>query len=71
MFSPEQWKALDLALQRHIGEALRCVAPTPRSCMTCRHFTESPEMCNRYGQRPPARIIANGCPDWIEDDCPL
>lgn len=53
------------------------------SCMTCRHFAErgaaelgpaTPaipvEHCGLYKVRPPARVIAYGCPSW-EDDLPF
>lgn len=36
-----------------------------RSCLTCEAFCEKTETCDHApGQRPPARIIAYGCPLW-------
>lgn len=32
-----------------------------RNCLTCGFFTEALEICEAFGQRPPARIIAYGC----------
>ena len=32
-----------------------------RSCLMCGHFTESKEICDKFKQRPPAKIIVNGC----------
>lgn len=38
-----------------------------RSCLTCQHFTEGVEVCELAGGRPPARIIATGCPKYLEE----
>lgn len=38
-----------------------------RSCLTCVHFEEATEKCHRYEQRPPARVIAMGCPEWEQE----
>lgn len=35
-----------------------------RSCLTCINFDEPSEICKLYKQRPPARIIVNGCPSF-------
>jgi hypothetical protein len=37
------------------------------SCMTCIHFKEGTEICALYEERPPARVIAYGCPSWEDD----
>jgi hypothetical protein len=34
------------------------------TCIKCGHFNEKDEMCNLYKQRPPARVIAFGCPSF-------
>ena len=34
------------------------------SCMTCVHFADLAERCNLADERPPARVIAYGCPSW-------
>lgn len=34
------------------------------SCLTCDNFDEKAELCELYKQRPPARVIAFGCPSW-------
>lgn len=36
------------------------------SCLSCVHFNEPTEICGVYNQRPPARVIANGCPAYID-----
>lgn len=40
-------------------------------CLTCDHFRENPnELCGLYGKRPPARVIAFGCPAY-ENEIPF
>lgn len=39
-----------------------------KNCIACEHFDEASEVCKKYGQRPPARIIAMGCPDFENND---
>lgn len=42
-----------------------------RTCITCMHFSEKTERCAKNGQqRPPARVIAYGCPDYDCDNIP-
>ena len=43
------------------------------SCLTCQNFNEDTEQCGLYFARPPARVIAFGCPSYfnIEDDIPF
>lgn len=45
------------------------------SCVTCVHFRESTEGCALAGgARPPARVVAYGCPSWSDgedDDIPF
>lgn len=41
-----------------------------RTCLTCEKFNEPKELCEKYGGRPPARIIAFGC-DGYEDKVPF
>lgn len=44
------------------------------SCLTCRHFKadNDEDICGKYNARPPARIIANACPDYDDhDDIPF
>lgn len=38
-----------------------------RNCLNCEHFSPSREICTRWDQRPPAHIIARGCPDWEQE----
>ncbi|WLJ71057.1 hypothetical protein [Sphingomonas phage Kimi] len=39
-----------------------------RSCIACDHFLEQTEQCTKYGARPPARVIAFGCPSFEDDN---
>ena len=36
------------------------------NCLNCLNFDEKNEICNLYNQRPPAKVIAYGCPQWID-----
>lgn len=38
-----------------------------RTCLTCDHFKEKSETCQLYMKRPPARVIAFGCPAYINE----
>jgi hypothetical protein len=38
-----------------------------QSCLSCVHFKEPQEICNLYNMRPPARIIAKACPDYMDN----
>lgn len=43
-----------------------------KTCLNCKHFNEQLELCNKFKSRPPARVIAFGCPahediDDLED----
>jgi hypothetical protein len=39
-----------------------------RTCVTCTHFDEARETCGKAEPpaRPPARVIASGCPAYDE-----
>lgn len=73
MFTNDQHKRLTLVLQEVIGEAMAAVnaGPAP-SCLTCVHFREHDgELCALAYKRPPARVIAEGCPAYEHDDIPF
>lgn len=50
-----------------VAEALRSAT---RTCLTCDHFNEPGELCKLYNARPPARVIAFGCPSY-QDEIPF
>lgn len=38
------------------------------SCISCVHFKEKQgEICNLYKMRPPAKVIAFGCPSYMDN----
>lgn len=32
-----------------------------QNCLKCSQFDEPSEICEKYGKRPPAKIIVSGC----------
>lgn len=37
-------------------------------CLNCDRFNIQKEVCEKFGgQRPPARIIVVGCPEFVDD----
>lgn len=40
------------------------------SCLVCEKFDEANELCKLANQRPPARIIAYGCPSFTDKEQP-
>lgn len=42
------------------GEFTKC-------CITCDTFNEKEEICTKYNMKPPARVIAFGCPEYVND----
>lgn len=41
-----------------------------RTCITCDHWQKPTELCALYGKRPPAHVIAFGCPAY-ENEIPF
>lgn len=39
-----------------------------RSCCNCLKFDSLLEICKLANQKPPARVIAYGCPKWEDKD---
>jgi len=37
------------------------------TCLTCVNFLKDQELCTVASIRPPAHVIAHGCPVWKED----
>lgn len=43
-----------------------------KTCCTCINFKKDTEICTLANMRPPAEVIANACPKYIdEDDIPF
>lgn len=38
-----------------------------RTCVSCLHFDEPTELCKLCNLRPPARVIANACPQYRDE----
>jgi hypothetical protein len=56
-------------MRQHLYDWLVSYHPNlMRTCLTCLHFQESNEMCKTYKARPPARVIAYGCKDYMNEE---
>lgn len=68
----EQRGALTNKLRERLRQELAHVLAdniVTSSCITCVHFKEQQgELCSLYKARPPARIIAAGCPSYMDYD---
>jgi hypothetical protein len=51
-------------LQIHPGDALGMTT----SCLSCSRFSESEEICRKFAARPPARVIAFGCSEYLDTE---
>lgn len=40
------------------------------TCCSCDHFNQASEICGKYNMRPPAKVIAFGCPAY-ENEIPF
>lgn len=50
-----------------LAELVALVRPLVPSCIRCAHFDEASEICGLvpHQGRPPARVIAEGCPAFV------
>ena len=55
------------ALAKSVGQV---VNDGRRTCVHCAYFNGD-ETCQLAGQRPPAQVIAFGCPSFVEDEIPF
>ena len=39
-----------------------------KRCTNCRNFDKQAELCSIAKQRPPAHVIASGCPSFDDED---
>lgn len=58
---------LSYTLHRVIEDALVMVDGNTKNCINCVFFRESEELCSKFKQRPPARVIALSCEH--HEDC--
>ena len=52
-------------LQKTLKEALENAT---RCCINCVMFDEKEELCKEYKMKPPARVIAMGCPKFMDNE---
>lgn len=62
--TPEREGAIAVALQEAARDIARSIADNMSTCLNCLHFDEQSETCTLYKARPPARVIAHGCPQF-------
>lgn len=56
----------------NVFAALANSPPIYQSCLNCDNFIEKTEICKLANQRPPAKVIAYGCPQWDDkEDIPF
>lgn len=56
-------------MRNHLADWLKAYHPDlMRTCLTCLEFNEGGEFCRKYQARPPARVIAYGCPSYFCDE---
>lgn len=56
----------DMVVESLRRELFASLCVSTRCCITCDFFKEQEELCGKYGQRPPARVIAFGCPHYTQ-----
>lgn len=54
-----------------LRELVEKLKPIYKSCLNCENFNEEKEICKKYNQRPPARVIAYACKDWDDLEIPF
>ena len=59
---------LQSAIHGIIIKTIETTDPLYKSCLNCNQFNEQKELCGLANQRPPARVIAYGCPSWEDVD---
>lgn len=62
--TPERDRNIAIALQALGSDVARAVTDAMETCLSCEHFDEAGEVCALAQARPPARVIAHGCPSY-------
>lgn len=62
-------------MAKHVAELvepaiIRALMEGTKTCITCDHFNLPNEVCGMYNMRPPAKVIAFGCPAY-ENEIPF
>lgn len=73
MFTEDQVNRMAVGIATVIIEKVQEAANkhARRTCMECVNFDRDAEACKLAGQRPPAQVIAYGCPAYVHDDIPF
>lgn len=64
--STEREISIRLLAETLAKELAETLTQATKCCITCEHFDLPREVCTKYARRPPAKIIAYGCPDYSE-----
>lgn len=62
--TPERDRNIAIALQSCAHDIARAITDAMETCLSCEHFHEPTEVCALAQARPPARVIAHGCPSY-------
>jgi hypothetical protein len=62
--TPEREKNIAVSLQKCASEIAKAIVENMETCINCAHFHEQTEICELAQARPPARVIAHGCPSY-------
>lgn len=54
-------------LDQAVRDVVRALEENRATCLRCINFDEITERCTLANQRPPARVIAFGCPKFAPD----
>lgn len=56
------------AMAKSLTDAMRNeLDRATKTCLNCERFTEAAELCGKWNARPPARVIATGCEDHVDE----
>lgn len=66
-------ETLQMILRCAIGLAKAQPEELVKNCISCENFKQDNEVCSKYNQKPPARVIAFGCTEYtnLTEDVPF
>lgn len=62
--TPERNANIAIALKECASALSTAIVDSLETCLSCEHFDEPSELCKLANARPPARVIAHGCPSY-------
>lgn len=76
MNTPSQYNMLDPDIARGldalVNEVAKVVNAKRRCCLTCEHWNYTKDGCRLANdQVPPPKVVAFGCPAYVEDPIPF